>query len=61
MYERTAGMGLVPAMTNRGNLALLEKDYAVAEWWFTQALERDPENPAGLRGLENVSAYRGLQ
>jgi hypothetical protein len=53
-YERAAGMGLVPAMTNRGNLALIEKDYAAAERWFARALEQEPENMAALRGLERV-------
>jgi Flp pilus assembly protein TadD len=60
-YERAAGMGLVPAVTNRGNLALIEKDYAAAEHWFRQALAREPENQAAQRGLEKVSAYRGIQ
>jgi hypothetical protein len=60
-YERAAGMGSVPAMTNRGNLALIEKDYAAAERWFTQALAREPENAAAVRGLEKVSAYGGVQ
>jgi tetratricopeptide (TPR) repeat protein len=55
-YERAAGMGSVPAMTNRGNLALIEKDYAAAERWFRQALAREPENAAALRGLEKVMA-----
>jgi tetratricopeptide (TPR) repeat protein len=54
-YERAAGMGSVPAMTNRGNLALIEKDYAAGERWFRQALAREPENAAALRGLEKVS------
>jgi tetratricopeptide (TPR) repeat protein len=53
-YERAAGMGSVPAMTNRGNLALIEKDYAAAEKWFTRALEREPENAAAKRGMEQV-------
>jgi TPR repeat protein len=53
-YERAAGMGSVPAMTNRGNLALIEKDYAAAERWFRQALTREPENAAALRGLERI-------
>jgi Tfp pilus assembly protein PilF len=51
-------MGSVPAMTNRGNLALIEKDYAAAERWFRQALERDPENAAALRGVEKINAQR---
>jgi hypothetical protein len=57
-YERAAGMGSVPAMTNRGNLALIEKDYAVAERWFAQALAREPENAAAKRGMERI-AERG--
>jgi hypothetical protein len=47
-------MGLVPAMTNRGNLALIEKDYTAAERWFRQALAREPENTAARRGLEKI-------
>lgn len=57
-YERAAGLGLVPAMTNRGNLALIEKDYAAAERWFKQALAVQPENAAALRGLERVQEGR---
>ncbi|MDR2247123.1 MAG: hypothetical protein LBE17_10740, partial [Treponema sp.] len=57
-YERAAGMGLVPAMTNRGNLALIEKDYPAAERWFRQALEREPENAAALEGMERVGERR---
>jgi tetratricopeptide (TPR) repeat protein len=53
-YERAAGMGSVPAMTNRGNLALIEKDYAAAGRWFRGALERQPENRSALRGLEQI-------
>ncbi|GBU27239.1 tetratricopeptide repeat domain protein [Treponema sp. R8-4-B8] len=54
-YERAAGMGSVPAMTNRGNLALSEKDYATAERWFRQALSKDAKNAAALRGLEQIA------
>jgi hypothetical protein len=57
-YERAAGMGSVPAMTNRGNLALSERDYATAERWFKQALARDSKNGAALRGLEQVAESR---
>jgi hypothetical protein len=57
-YERAAGMGSVPAMTNRGNLALSERDYATAERWFRQALARDSQNGAALRGLEQVEEKR---
>jgi hypothetical protein len=57
-YEHAAGLGLVPAMTNRGNLALIEKDFATAERWFRQALQREPQNTATLRGLEQVEANK---
>jgi hypothetical protein len=57
-YERAAGMGSVPAMTNRGNVALTENDYAGAERWFTQALRVQPENAAALRGLERATANK---
>jgi tetratricopeptide (TPR) repeat protein len=60
-YEEAAGRGSVPAMTNRGNLALIEKDYAEAERWFTQALAREPENRTALQGLEKASAYGSVQ
>jgi Tfp pilus assembly protein PilF len=45
-------------MTNRGNAALLEKDYAGAERWFRQALEAQPDNAAALRGLGQAAADR---
>jgi len=57
-YERAAGMGSVPAMTNRGNLALAEKDYTAAERWFRQALARDSQNAAALRGLEQIAEVK---
>jgi hypothetical protein len=54
-YERAAGMGSVPAMTNRGSLAMTEKDYAAAEGWFRQALAADPGNEAAQRGLAQIA------
>jgi tetratricopeptide (TPR) repeat protein len=57
-YERAAGMGSVPAMTNRGNLALIERDYASAERWFRQALASDSQNQAAIRGLERVEGSK---
>jgi len=57
-YERAAGMGSVPAMTNRGNLALNEKDYATAERWFRQALSKDAKNTTAIRGLEQIAEYK---
>jgi hypothetical protein len=57
-YERAAGMGSVPAMTNRGNLALIERDNATAERWFRQALTSDSGNEAAKRGLEQAAENR---
>ena len=57
-YERAAGMGSVPAMTNRGNLALSESDFATAERWFRQALQREPGNRTAQRGLERIAGAR---
>jgi tetratricopeptide (TPR) repeat protein len=57
-YERAAGMGSVPAMTNRGNLALNENDIPAAERWFRQALQAQPGNATALRGLEQVAGSR---
>jgi len=45
-------------MTNRGNLALIERDYAAAESWFRQALQSDSLNVTAQRGLERVAANR---
>jgi tetratricopeptide (TPR) repeat protein len=57
-YERAAGMGSVPAMTNRGNLALSEQDYQAAERWFRQALTIDSQNQTALRGMERVEGSK---
>jgi hypothetical protein len=52
-------------MINRGNIALIEKDYGAAERWFRQALGVQPGNATldaaravALRGLEQVQAER---
>ena len=57
-YERAAGMGSVPAMTNRGNLALTEKDYATAERWYRRALTVESNNSAALWGLQQIEDRR---
>ena len=57
-YERAAGMGSVPAMTNRGSLALIERDYAAAERWFRQALSKDSQNRTALWGLDQITSNR---
>jgi len=57
-YERAANMGSIPAMTNRGSLALNERDYDAAEYWFKRALTLDSGNVSALRGLERVEGRR---
>jgi hypothetical protein len=53
-YERAAGMGSAAGMINRGNLALIEQDYAGAEKWFRQALEAQPDNASARLGLQKA-------
>jgi tetratricopeptide (TPR) repeat protein len=57
-YERAAGMGSVPAMTNRGNMALADGDLAGAERWFAQALAASPNNITAKQGLEQIRELR---
>jgi tetratricopeptide (TPR) repeat protein len=57
-YERAAGMGSVPAMTNRGNAALMEGDLEAAEQWFSRALTIQPDNAAAKRGMEEARSAR---
>jgi hypothetical protein len=57
-YERAAGMGSVPAMTNRGSLALSENDFAAAERWFRQALQKEPGNRSALLSLVRIAENR---
>jgi TPR repeat protein len=61
VLEQGAGMGSVPAMINRGNLAVTERDYAAAALWFRRALAKDGENSAALRGLEFIEERAGLE
>jgi tetratricopeptide (TPR) repeat protein len=57
-FERAAGLGLTSAMINRGNMALIERDYTTAERWFRQALAKDSKNTAALQGLEKIQEQR---
>jgi tetratricopeptide (TPR) repeat protein len=56
-YERAANMGSVSAMINRASLAMSEKDYVSAEYWYKSALNRERDNGPAMRGLERASAY----
>ncbi|GHV94707.1 hypothetical protein AGMMS50293_10270 [Spirochaetia bacterium] len=57
-YERAANMGSIPAMANRGNLALIELDYTTAERWFRQVLQLQPDNAGALRGITQIEGNR---
>jgi hypothetical protein len=45
-------------MVNRGNTALVEQDWTVAESWFLQALAAEPGNEAARRGLDQLALRR---
>jgi tetratricopeptide (TPR) repeat protein len=53
-YNKAAGMGSIPAMTNLGSLALNAKDYAVAERWFNRVLSMEPGNEPAKQGLQRA-------
>jgi len=57
-YERAAAMGSMAAMNNIASLALIERNYDEAEYWYLRALEIDRENNTALRGLERVEGRR---
>jgi TPR repeat protein len=57
-YQRAASLGSVAAMVNLGNLALLGRNYADAERWYTQALRLEPGNRIALNGLNQITESR---
>ncbi|MFP3040285.1 hypothetical protein LQZ19_00535 [Treponema primitia] len=59
VFEQAAALGAASGMTNRGNLALLDKDYTEAETWFRKALALSPENAAAKSGLAKTAMQRG--
>jgi hypothetical protein len=54
-YMRSEAMGSVAAMVNLGNLAMMSRDFAAAEQWFTRALQADPGNRGALNGLDQLA------
>ena len=54
VYELSAKMGSAAAMTNLGNIAVLQKRYADAKKWYEQALAVDPDNKSAAKGLNRV-------
>jgi tetratricopeptide (TPR) repeat protein len=59
VFERAAALGSTSAMTNRGTLALTEKDFTGAEDWFKKALAVNPENTTAKNGLAQATLQRG--
>jgi tetratricopeptide (TPR) repeat protein len=57
-YQRAVALGSVAAMVNLGNLALLGRNYADAERWYTQALRLEPGNRIALNGLNQITESR---
>ena len=60
-YALSEKFGPSQALTasNRGYLKLQQKDYDAAEYWFTQALERDGLNPMMYANLGTLALARG--
>ncbi|WP_010262842.1 tetratricopeptide repeat protein [Treponema primitia] len=59
VFEQAASYGSAAGMVNRGNLSLLDKDFAGAEAWFRRALGLNPENAAAKNGLARTTLQRG--
>jgi tetratricopeptide (TPR) repeat protein len=57
-YQRSAALGSVSGMVNLGNIAMLAKDYTVAEQWFALALQNDPDNQTARNSLNQIIAIR---
>jgi TPR repeat protein len=53
-YQRAAAMGSVPAMVNLGNLAVMVRNFSVAEQWYARALQADPANRAAQNGMNRI-------
>ncbi len=54
IFEQSAKMGSVSAMTNLGNIAITQKRYFDAKHWFEKALEKEPDNKSALKNLNRV-------
>ncbi len=54
VYERSAAMGSVSAMTNLGNIAVIQRRFADGKVWYERALALEPDNKTALRGLNRV-------
>lgn len=56
VYTKSASLGSVPAMLNLANLAVMNKDYKLAESWYLKILQIDPENKGAASGLSRIAA-----
>jgi hypothetical protein len=57
-YQRSASLGSVSAMVNLGNIAMLARNYTLAEQWFNLALQNDPDNQSARNNLNQIIAIR---
>jgi tetratricopeptide (TPR) repeat protein len=55
-YRRAAELNSITALVNLGNIALVQKEFTVAEQWFRQALAAQPDNRAAQTGLDRALA-----
>ncbi len=53
--KKAAAAKYTPAIFNLGNIAFLQKDMRKAIGFFTQVLDKDPENLAAILGLARVN------
>ena len=54
VYELSAAMGSAAAMSNLGNIAVLQKKFVEAKVWYEKALAVEPDNKSAQKGLNRV-------
>lgn len=54
-FEKAAAKDSIPALSNLGNIAILEKDYEKAVGCFQAVLKLQPDNKAALLGLARAA------
>ncbi|WP_407397532.1 tetratricopeptide repeat protein [Treponema sp.] len=56
VYEMSAKMGSVSAMTNLGNIYSLQKNFKEARKWYQMAIELEPDNKTALKNLARIES-----
>lgn len=54
VYEQSAALGSAAAMSNLGNIAVLQKRFEEAKKWYEKALVIEPDNKSAQKGLNRV-------